>query len=107
MSHYLVQAAFTPESWATMVKNPQDRIAAVTPVVQNLGGKIECGYMAFGEWDIVAIIDLPDNVSAAAFAIAVASAGAMKAFRTTPLMDASDAQAAMRKAQSVGYEPPG
>ena len=107
MSHYLVQAAYSPESWSTMVKNPQDRISAITPVVKKLGGKIECGYMAFGEWDIVAIIDLPDNVSAAAFAIAASSSGALKGFQTTPLMDAAEAQAAMKKAQSVGYEPPG
>ena len=37
MPHYLLQVAYTPEAWATMVKNPQNREDAVRPAVEKLG----------------------------------------------------------------------
>ena len=107
MAHYLVQVAYTPEAWATMVKNPQDRGEAVGPVVERLGGKLEGIWMSFGEYDVVGIADLPDNVSAAAFSLAATAGGSLKAFKTTPLMEMKDAIEAMKKAGSIGYEPPG
>jgi len=76
MSSYLLQAAYTPEAWANLVAQPQDRIDAVRPVVEKLGGKVVHGWFAFGDYDVVAIIDMPTNVDAAAFSIAAASAGA-------------------------------
>lgn len=107
MSHYLVQAAYSSEAWATMVKNPQDRLKGIAPAVENLGGKVKDGYLTFGEYDIIAICEFPDNVSAAAFSLAVAAAGACKAFKTTPLLTTADGLKAMKKASSAGYEPPG
>ena len=49
MPHYLMQVAYTPEAWATLSKNPQNRLEAVRPVVEDLGGKMEAGYLSFGE----------------------------------------------------------
>ena len=68
MSHYLVQVAYTPEAWATLVKNPQDRLAAIAPAVERLGGRVKDGYLTFGDYDTIAICEFPDDVSAAAFA---------------------------------------
>ena len=107
MAHYLIQAAYTPEAWAALTKNPQDRTEAIKPVVEGLGGKIEAFYLAFGEYDIVAIASFPSNVDAAAFAIGTSSGGALKAFKTTPLMEQSEALDAMRKAGGLSYQPPG
>jgi uncharacterized protein with GYD domain len=106
MPYYLVQAAYTPEAWGAMVKNPQDRIAAVRPAVESVGGKIDAGYIAFGEYDFVAIAEFPDNAAAAAFSVATSSRGALKAIKTTPLLTMAEAQDAMKKAGSVQYEPP-
>jgi uncharacterized protein with GYD domain len=107
MGHYLVQVAYTPDAWAALVKNPQNRIEAVRPVVEGLGGKMDEGFLSFGEYDVVAICQLPDNVSAAAFSIATAAGGAVKAFKTTPLMSMTDAVKAMKKAGKASYQPPG
>jgi uncharacterized protein with GYD domain len=107
MSHYLVQVAYTSDAWATMVKNPQDRIQAIIPAVERLGGKVKDGYLTFGEYDILAICEFPDNVSAAAFSLAATSGGACKVFRTTPLMTVAEGVDAMKKAGTAGYEPPG
>jgi uncharacterized protein with GYD domain len=107
MGQYLVQVAYTPDAWAAMVKNPQDRIELVRPVVERLGGKMDEGFLSFGEYDVVAICQLPDNVSAAAFSMAAAAGGAVKAFKTTPLMTMAEAVKAMKKAGKASYQPPG
>jgi len=107
MAHYLVQAAYTAEEWAGMVKSPQNRIEAIKPAVEGLGGKVVGGWYAFGEYDVVAVLEMPDNVSAAAFSLAAAAGGAVKALKTTPLMTGEEAMAAMQKASGAGYRPPG
>ena len=106
MPKYLVQTAYTPESWATMTSSPQDRLERVRPAIESLGGKLESGYLAFGEYDLVAVVDFPDNVSAAAFSMSVAAKGGVKAFKTTPLMTMDEATAAMQKAGDSTYAPP-
>ena len=106
MPHYLLQAAYTPEAWAAMVKNPQSREEAVRPVIEGLGGKLVCSFFALGEYDTIAIVDMPDNVSATAFSMAAAAGGGVKAIKTTPLMTAQEGIAAMRKAAESGYKPP-
>ena len=106
MPYYLIQTAYTPESWEKMIKSPQDRVDLVRPSIEGMGGRIEAGYIAFGEYDFVTIVEFPDNVSAAAFSISVASKGGLKAFKTTPLMTMTEAQDAMKKAGASTYSPP-
>ena len=89
-----------------MVKQPQNRLEAVRPVVEKLGGKFEHAWLAFGEYDIIGVVELPDNTNAAAFAIAAAAGGALKAFKTTPLLSVEEGVEAMHKAQEAGYRPP-
>ena len=107
MAHYMVQAAYTAEAIAAMVKNPEDRAAAIRPVVEKLGGKLDSIWFCFGDYDVVGISQMPDNVSAAAFAFAVSQSGKIKSFKTTPLMSTGDAVKAMKKAAGAGYRPPG
>ena len=106
MPHYLIQGAYTPEAWATLVKNPQDRAEALRPVVESLGGKLVAAYLAFGEYDIVLLAEMPDNVSAAAFSMAAAAGGAVRAVKTTPLMTTQEGVEAARKAGGARYRPP-
>ena len=106
MPYYLIQTAYTPESWANMIKTPQDRVELVRPAIEELGGRIDTAYIAFGEYDFLTIVEFQDNVSAAAFSISVSSKGGVKAFKTTPLMAMDEAQGAMVKAGGSAYEPP-
>lgn len=106
MAYYLIQVAYTPEAWATQIKNPQNRIEAVRPVVEKLGGRFEGAWYAFGEYDVIAICNMPDNVSAAAFSLAASAGGAVKAFKTTPLMTTEEGIEAMKKAGAASYQPP-
>lgn len=106
MAHYLIQVAYTPQAWAAQLKNPQNRLEAVRPVAQKLGGDFESAWLAFGEYDIVGIVRMPDNVSATAFSMAASAGGALKAIKTTPLLSVEDGINAMRKAAGAGYRPP-
>ncbi len=48
MAHYLIQASYSKEGIGQLLANPQDRAAAVRPVVESMGGKLEFLYYAFG-----------------------------------------------------------
>jgi len=104
MAYYLIQVAYTPEAWAAMVKNPQDRSAAVGSAIQKLGGRIERFWLSFGDYDIVGVVEMPSNVSAAAFAVAVGAGGACKSVKTTPLLTTEEGIEAMKQAGTCGYK---
>ena len=106
MPFYLVQASYSSQATAAMIKNPQDRAAAVRPMIERMGGKLHGLWLAFGEYDIVAIAEVPDNVGAAALSMAIGASGAMSAYRTTPLITTVEATDAMKKAGAAGYQPP-
>lgn len=106
MAFYLIQASYTAQAVATMVKNPQDRAAVVRPMIERLGGKLHGLWFAFGAHDIVAIAEMPDNVGAAAVSMAIGASGAMSAYLSTPLMTSAEAVEAMKQAAAVGYQAP-
>jgi uncharacterized protein with GYD domain len=106
MTYYLLQFAYTPQGWAAMVKNPQNRLAAIKPVVERLGGSIVNGWMQFGEHDVIVICQLPDNLSAAALSAAISAGGAVQGVKTTPLLTIEEAIEFLRKAGDVPYSPP-
>ncbi len=107
MPLYMYQASYTSEAWAAQLKNPQNRLEQMRPVVEAAGGKLLAFYYTFGEYDVVAIMEAPDNVSISALALAVAAGGAMKAGKTTVLLTPEEGLEAMRKAGATGYRPPG
>lgn len=106
MRDYLVQVAYTSEALAALLRKPQDRIKAITPVIESLGGKIIGGGYSFGEFDIVTLVSLPDNVAAAAASMTFGAGGAIKSIRTTPLLSSAEAVRAMKKASEAKYKPP-
>jgi uncharacterized protein with GYD domain len=105
MPYFLHQVSYTPEALARLIANPQDRVEAVRAPIEKLGGKIKDSYFAFGPSDVVLITEMPDNVSAAAIALAFAAGGALRNCQTTPLMTTQEAMDAMRKAATCGYKP--
>ncbi len=107
MPFYLHQVSYTPEAIARLIANPQDRIDAVRAPIEKLVGKIKDSYFAFGAYDAVLITEMPDNVSAAAIALAFTAGGALKSCQTTALMTNVEALDAMRKAGTSGYKPIG
>ena len=105
MTYYSLQTAYTPLGWAALLKDPRDRLAAVKPVVERLGGKIVNGWFTFGDYDVLVICEMPDHVSAAALSMAISAGGAVKAVKTTPLMTFDDGLEALRRAKQAEYAP--
>ncbi len=103
MPSYLQQVAYSNEGWEALVRNPQNRIEAVRPAIEKLGGKIESAWFAFGDYDVVLIIQMPTNVDASAIAMAFAAGGACKAVKTTPLLTVDEGVEAMKRAAGAGY----
>jgi uncharacterized protein with GYD domain len=104
MPFFCHQVSYTKEAWARLMENPQDRLEAVRAPIERLGGKLHTSFFAFGPFDVIAITDMPDNISAAAIAIAFAAGGAVQSMQTTPLMTAAQAVEALRKAGTCGYK---
>ena len=108
MPLFMYQAAYTPESWAAQVKNPENQVEAVgRQACEAVGGKLVGGWLCFGEYDLVIIADVPNIESMAGIALAVAAGGAIKASKTTPLMTGAQGIEALKKADAVAktYKP--
>ncbi len=108
MPLYMYQGAYTPESWAAQIKNPQNRVETMArKVCKAAGGKLVGAWLCFGDYDFVIIADAPNNQSMAALALAAGAGGAIKASKTTVLMTAKDGVEALKKAQEVAkaYKP--
>jgi uncharacterized protein with GYD domain len=108
MPLYMYQAAYTAESLAAQLKNPQDRVEAVgRAACEAVGGKLVGGWYCFGDFDLTIIADVPNNESMTAISLAIAAGGAIKSAKTTVLMTGAEAVAGMKKAGAVakGYKP--
>lgn len=105
MSKYLIQASYTADGLkGVLAKGGSSRRDAVTSMVEGMGGTLDSFYFAFGDADVYAVIDMPDNVSVASAAMTVSASGAASA-KTTVLLTPEDVDEAAKK--SVDYAPPG
>jgi uncharacterized protein with GYD domain len=105
MPKYLFQASYTEAGLKGLLKEGgSKRREAVEQALKGLGGTLEAFYYAFGDVDVYAIADLPDNVSSTAFSLIVNSAGTAKV-KTVVLLTPEEADQATKK--SVDYRPPG
>jgi uncharacterized protein with GYD domain len=105
MPLYLYQVSYTPEAVAALIAEPQDRTDAVRPAIEALGGKLVAAGYPFGEYDAIIVYEVPDDSSAAAFALAIAG-GAAKSAKTTRLLSGQEWIESLRKAQGSQYHPP-
>jgi len=108
MAKFLFQGGYTSQSWKAQVAKPASPIDRIAPLAKACGGQVDAVYYAFGDEDIVAIVELPDAKAAATFALAVASGGAMRSFKTTPLLTVEEGTSAMKKVADASkhYNPP-
>jgi uncharacterized protein with GYD domain len=107
MPLYLSKFSYTPESWAKLLRNPEDRRTAAQTYIESVGGKLHGFWYAFGEYDGYNLWEAPDNVSMAAVAMAISGGGALSKYETTVLMTVEDTMEAMRRASDIRYRPPG
>jgi uncharacterized protein with GYD domain len=109
MSKFAVFFSYTPETWAKLIANPEDRSAALRTTVEEAGGTLEAVYYMFGREDGFVIVDMPDSAAAAAMSLVVNSTGALAHLETRELIPASDLAAVLDGAARIKgtYHPPG
>ena len=108
MAHFMIRWQFTDTSAKALVGKPHDRTGAAKALVEGFGGTLHSYFIAFGEYDGVAICEFPGNTAAAACSMSAAATGAFARFETTALLTAKEAEAAMQQANKTktGYKPP-
>jgi uncharacterized protein with GYD domain len=103
---YLTRFSYTPETWARMIQNPEDRRKAAQAYIESVGGKLHGFWYSFGSHDGVNLWEAPDNVSMAAVALAIGSGGAVTDLDTTVLLTVEETMDALRTAQGISYQAP-
>ena len=108
MSYYLFQANYQPEAIKALVAEPQDREAAARAAIEAIGGTLHSIFFAFGDRDIVAIVEVADDKTMAAGSFILSATGAFSKIETTPLLTTAEAMEAMSlaKATAGAYTPP-
>ena len=105
MPKYLIQANYVGEGIKGLLKEGgTSRRAAVEKALSSVGGKLEGFYYAFGDTDAFVIVELPDNVTAAALSLIVNAPGTVAA-KITVLLTPEEIDAATKK--TPNYRPPG
>ena len=105
MPKYFIQASYTVEGTKGLLKDGgTKRRTAVSVLMKQLGGSLEAFYYAFGEADVFAIVEAPDNVTAAAVSLTITASGAVS-LKTTPLLTPEEMDQAAKR--TVTYRPPG
>lgn len=107
MPMYLTRFSYTPETWARLIENPEDRRDAARSYIEAVGGKLHGFWYGFGEHDGWNLWEAPDNVSMAAVALAIGSGGALSSIETTTLLSVEELLQALGKVKSIKYRPPG
>jgi len=107
MPLYLTRFNYTPETWAKLIGNPEDRRKAAKEYIESVGGTLHGFWYAFGTHDGYTLWEAPDNVSMAAVALAITGGGALSSLETTVLLTVDDTIDALRKADEIRYRAPG
>jgi uncharacterized protein with GYD domain len=107
MPVYLTRFSYTPETWARLIANPEDRREAAQAYIESVGGRLHGFWYAFGPHDAYTLWEAPDNASMAAVALAITGGGALSSLETTVLLSVDETMDALRKAGQVQYRAPG
>jgi uncharacterized protein with GYD domain len=107
MAKYLIRSSYTAEGVKGLLKDGgTKRRQVIEELVRAAGGKLEAYYFAFGDDDLLTILDLPDDATAAALSLGVSASGAVQT-SVTVLLTPEEIDQAAKIAASIQYRPPG
>jgi len=105
MAKFLVQLSYSADGAKGLRKDGgTKRVKVVTKALESIGGTVESFYFCFGVYDVVLVVDVPDNASVAAVSLAVTASGAGHLV-TTPLLTPDEIDHASGK--KTAYKAPG
>lgn len=105
MPKYLVRVSYTAEGVKGLLREGgTSRREMVEKLAASVGGRMESFYYAFGEDDVVTIVEAPDHASVAAISLAAGASGAVN-INTTVLIEPEVIDEAVKR--TVDYRAPG
>jgi len=107
MPLYLTRTKYTPETWAKMVANPEDRRTAVEALAESVGGRLIELWYAFGANDSYTLIEAPGPIELAGALTQVAASGAFARVETTPLLTVDEMLEALAMSRDISFAAPG
>lgn len=109
MAMYMVKASYTGASWKALIDKPENREEEISKAAASFDVRIHNFFFAFGEQDVIVLLEAPDHNTLLAFLMMVAGSGAATGMQTTVLFTAAEAKTAMEKAKSAppSYTLPG
>ncbi len=107
MGMYLTKFGHTPETWARLLANPEDRRTALSPIFEAAGGKLHGYWYAFGDADGFLLFEAPDDVVTAGLLVKATATGAFTNISTTKLLTVEEALDALRQGSDMEYRAPG
>jgi uncharacterized protein with GYD domain len=107
MPKYLVEGRYTSDGLKGLAREgSSQRRADIAKTIESAGGKMESLYFAFGDADFYIILDVPDNVSAAALSV-VANQSGFVTSKIIVLLTADEIDQAIKKTTTIKFLPPG
>lgn len=109
MPTFIIQATYTQDAIKGLVKGAAGRRAVIAGLVEKAGGKLKDMYMTTGEYDVIAIADMPDGANAIAVNMAIAASGGAAKFNTIRGWSPEEFEGIARQAAELtgAYTPPG
>lgn len=107
MPLYMRQFSYTPETWAALAQNPENREVATRVAAEQFGCRLVLFAYTFGDYDGVAIFEAPDEATVSALLLASILTGANQTTKTTALLSAEAMVDLLRRSTSVALRAPG
>jgi uncharacterized protein with GYD domain len=105
MAKYLFEANYVGEGIKGLMREGgTKRRDAVVDALKSVGGSLDSFYYAFGDTDVLGVLDIPSNAKAAALSLMFNSTGSVKV-RLKPLLTVEDLDEASK--QTPSYRAPG
>ncbi len=105
MAKYLVRFSYTREGLQGLVKEGgTSRRDSLSRTVEAVRGTLDAFYYAFGEHDLYAIVDAPDQEAMTAVALTIGASGSASV-NTIVLVTPEEVDGAVNR--GVAYRPPG
>jgi len=106
MPLYMTQFSYKPEAMANLIKNPEIRSNQVEKQLEQVGGRLISFYFSFGDYDGLAIYEVPEGVDAFSVLAASWSTDFLTKVKTTEIFSAEEGLEAFKKAGSLTITPP-
>ena len=108
MPLYMFQVSYTGDSWKYQVEAREDPRERISQLAAAVGGQLRDVFYAFGDYDLVVLLEMPNDEAMAGHVLAALAGGSMKATKVTPLLTVEQGLKTMEVASKAreGYHPP-